>query len=94
MKRDWKMSIYWRLPVAVQEMSLSLYARRLSRLYYGGSFESECETLRNTRWGSREEVDSWQLERLRRLLEEIRLKVPYYRRKLPAGIETIDPFRK
>lgn len=31
---DWKMEFYWRLPVALQEFALSLYACHLDRLYY------------------------------------------------------------
>jgi phenylacetate-CoA ligase len=82
MKKDWKMSLYWRLPVAVQEAGLSLYARHLSRLYYGGNFESECREIRAARWTSAEDVRAWQVARLRGLLEKIAPRVPYYRRTL------------
>ena len=36
---DRKMDVYWRSPVCVQEAALSLYARRLDRLYYGTGYE-------------------------------------------------------
>ncbi len=83
------MPLYWRLPVAVQELALSVYARRLSRLYYGGTFESGCQEVRSAHWTSQEEVVSWQLTRLRELLEKIRSSVPYYRRMLPPETEAI-----
>ena len=40
---DWKMEIYWRMPVFVQETVLSLYSRYLDRLYYGPTFDKWLE---------------------------------------------------
>src|SRR5215831_1294050 len=76
------MQLYWRLPVSLQERALSLYARRLNQLYYGGSFEEECRRIRSEEWASSEAIASWQMARLREILGKARPRVPYYREKL------------
>jgi phenylacetate-CoA ligase len=73
------MELYWRLPVRVQELALSRYARRLDRLYYGGVFEREYATIRSHRWANPAEIAAWQLDRLNGILEAARRHVPYYR---------------
>jgi len=81
-KADWKLRLYWRLPVPAQELGLSLYARRLNRLYYGGSFEEECRQIRSARWTSPEAIEAWQIARLRELLRRVSASVPYCRTAL------------
>ena len=41
MPYDWKMELYWRMPVWLQEAALSLYTRKLDTLYYGAEYEKE-----------------------------------------------------
>jgi len=76
---DWKMELYWRLPVGLQERLLSSYARRLDRRYYGGVFEEECGIIRSRNFRSPAEVEKWQLESLNRMLDAAVRRVPYYR---------------
>jgi phenylacetate-CoA ligase len=76
---DWKMELYWRLPVRLQEAALSLYARRLDKLYYGPPFEEWRRCFTNWRSWSRSEVEAWQNEQLQCLVELAAIKVPYYR---------------
>ena len=71
--------MYWRLPVRLQELALSRYARRLDRLYYGGAFEREYAAVRSSAWKNPAELERWQLERLNGILETAKRHVPYYR---------------
>src|SRR5215471_13075083 len=80
------MRIYWKLPVSLQERALSLYARRLNQLYYGGSFEDECREIRGSHWANPEAIGIWQMARLRQILATARRWVPHYREKL-AGLD-------
>jgi len=82
LKLDWKMELYWRLPIIAQERALSLFARRLDRLYYGGTFESECRQIRDTHWPSQDAIEAWQMGRLRTLLPRATASVPHYRSAL------------
>jgi phenylacetate-CoA ligase len=86
MIRDWKMEVYWRLPVFVQEAALSLYAGHLERLYYGDGFEEWREKFKSWQIWSRADAEAWQSERLRALMELTAKRVPYYRRSW-QGIE-------
>ena len=36
---DWKMELYWHLPVFAQEAALDFYADHLNKLYYGNDYE-------------------------------------------------------
>jgi phenylacetate-CoA ligase len=81
MIHDWKMELYWRLPVYLQEAGMSLYASRLERLYYGPGFEEwrrQCRTWQN--W-SRSDAEAWQRDQLRSVVTLAATRVPYYREK-------------
>ena len=79
MIHDWKMELYWRLPVFLQEAVLSAFARRLDTLYYGPEFERWCEHFRVAKDWSKAESRSWQQRELVRILEIAATRVPYYR---------------
>ncbi len=81
MIHDWKMELYWRLPVVLQEVALSVYGWRLNRLYYGGEFPAALQAVRRRVWRSREEIESWQMEQLRRILVSAVQYVPHYRER-------------
>jgi phenylacetate-CoA ligase len=76
--RDWKMELYWRLPVALQEFALGLYARRLDRMYYGPGYQEACEDLRQRQCWPLAKSEAWQHHRLTELIELAATKVPYY----------------
>jgi phenylacetate-CoA ligase len=76
---NWKMELYWRLPVALQEVGLDLYARRLDRLYYGPGYQAWCGEFRQRREWPLAKIEAWQHQRLTELVELAATKVPYYR---------------
>lgn len=75
---DWKMEIYWRLPVSLQEVGLSAYAWYLERIYYGRGYNEFKEWLQGV---SFRELQEWRESQLRRIIHVAATKVPYYRRK-------------
>jgi phenylacetate-CoA ligase len=79
MGHDWKMELYWRLPVGLQELALSVYARHLDRLYYGAAYEKWRDEYQRWRNWSRAGIEAWQGERLRPLIELAAKRVSYYR---------------
>lgn len=91
---DWKMELYWRLPVRIQEMCLSLYAGKLDRLYHGPEFEKWCRIFQE--WESRgwEDTLCWQVARLKEILNLAVRHVPYYRSTFqgfdPHAIRSIE----
>lgn len=79
MMHDWKMGLYWRMPVRVQEAALSLYARYLDRIYYGSEFQEWKQWLRDwTNWPL-SFIEKWKGEQLQRVVEVAAKQVPYYR---------------
>lgn len=81
MIHDWKMELYWRLPVFVQEAALCLYARRLDRLYYDGGYEDWRDKFNNWKRWSRAEAEAWQDQQLAAIVQLAARRVPYYREK-------------
>ena len=76
---DWKMEVYWRLPVVVQEAALSAFARRLDRLYYGGEFEEWCARYRAWDHWTEAETEAWQARELSRVVPLAAQSVAFYR---------------
>lgn len=93
MKRDWRMGLYRRLPVVVQEELLGVYAWHLERLYYGGVFESALTETLERRFESPEAVHAWQMGQLATTVAEARKHVPYYRRALSDIGPVGDPLQ-
>jgi phenylacetate-CoA ligase len=79
MFHDWKMAVYWRLPVPLQELALSFYAGHLDRLYYGPDYDKWRQEFIRWRTWSRAEIEAWQSEQLRYVVELAATRVPYYR---------------
>ena len=79
MIHDWKMELYWRLPVALQEAALSLYATYLDRMYYGDGYESWRQRYREWQNWSRTEAAAWQNRQLQAIVQLAAARVPYYR---------------
>lgn len=76
---DWKMELYWRLPPALQEFALSLYAGHLDRLYYGDGYREWKKRFSTLQFGTAQQIAMWQQEHLQRILEIAAARVPYYR---------------
>ncbi len=79
MIHDWKMELYWRLPVVLQEASLSLYAGHLDNLYYGDGYEGWRQNFKRWQAWTRSDAEAWQSQQLQSLLELAATRVPYYR---------------
>ena len=79
MIHDWKMELYWRLPVFFQETALSLYARKLDQLYYGDGYDTWCKKFEQWKTWSRSETEAWQNDQLQSIIELAATRVPYYR---------------
>jgi phenylacetate-coenzyme A ligase PaaK-like adenylate-forming protein len=81
MIHDWKMEIYWRLPVFLQEAALGIYAGRLERLYYGPDYKGWYERFKSWKAWSKGEALAWQSEQLHSIVRLAATRVPYYRDK-------------
>ena len=57
---DWKMELYWRLPVFFQEAALSIYALYLGKLYYGPGYEEWRQRFKSWQTWSCVEAEAWQ----------------------------------
>ena len=79
MNIDWKMAVYWRLPVRLQEAALSLYAGHLEKIYYGPGFQEFKDWLYEWHDWSSSQVDEWKTQRLRYIVKLAAEKVPFYR---------------
>ncbi len=77
---DWKMELYWRLPVRLQEAALSLYARYLDKVYYGTDYEEYKQWLMGWRTWSRSYIEEWKSQRLKYIIGIAAQRVPYYRK--------------
>jgi phenylacetate-CoA ligase len=76
---DWRMELYWRLPVYLQETALSLYAGYLERLYYGPGYCEALGEFTRLQNATADEAASWQNDRLQGVLRIAATRVPYYR---------------
>jgi phenylacetate-CoA ligase len=78
---DWRMELYSRLPVYLQETVLSLYAGYLDRLYYGPGYEDALREFTALQAAPAAEASRWQNDRLRELIHGAAERVPYYRER-------------
>jgi phenylacetate-CoA ligase len=79
MIHDWKMQLYWRMPVRLQEAALSLYARNLEKIYYGDGYEECKRWLMGWKGWSSDYIKEWRAQRLTQIIEIAAKHVPYYR---------------
>src|SRR5262245_28723909 len=78
---DWKMELYWRLPVFFQEAALSLYALYLEKLYYGPGYEEWRQRCKSWQTRGCVEAEAWKSQQLQYIVELAATRVPYYREK-------------
>jgi phenylacetate-CoA ligase len=81
MTGDWRMELYWRLPVFLQERALSVYAGYLDRMYYGPGYDKALEVFTQLQSASPTETIAWQAAALRRIIRLAATEVPYYRER-------------
>ena len=79
MSGDWRIEVYWRLPIVLQETALSLYASYLDRLYYGRGYHAALSEFTELQTASRSDAAKWQDARLRRVVQLAATRVPFYR---------------
>lgn len=84
------LQVYWRLPVRVQEAALSVYARRLDRLYFGSAYHRWLDEFRGMRWWSPTQLREWQAGRLAHVLRTAARHVPYYTERIELGEGPFD----
>ncbi len=75
---DWKQELYWRLPVRLQEVALSLFARRLDKIYYGKGYEEWRQWLMGWESWSPSYIQEWESQQLQYIVKTAAEKVPYY----------------
>lgn len=74
--------LYDRLPPLLQNLAVSGFSAILDRQRYGGRFAEYRDFLDRSQWYSREELENYQDERLRNIVEYAYAHVPYYRELL------------
>jgi phenylacetate-CoA ligase len=72
-------SIYGKLPLALQNVAVSLYGYRWKRRRFGGVFEAELKKSKEREKFSTQQWQSYQTDQLRRLLVHSFDTVPYYK---------------
>lgn len=87
MYSDWKMKLYWCLPVRLQEAFLSLYACHLDQLYFGGLFLKTTREVKSRSFADLEAVRKYQLSQLKSMIRTAVKDVPYYHRTLGSECE-------
>jgi len=92
--------LYDLLPAVLQNVAVSGYSVILDRQRYGGRFSEYRELLDKSQWYSRKELEDYQDERLRVIVEYAYSHVPYYREVMdehgfkPRDIESRDDLSK
>ncbi|MBE0426210.1 MAG: phenylacetate--CoA ligase family protein [Nitrospirae bacterium] len=78
MLNDWKMQLYWHLPIRIQEAALSLYAKHLEKIYYNHIYEEWKQWLSGWKNWTPEYIKEWKEQRLQHIIETAAKHVPYY----------------
>ena len=79
MIQDWKMRLYWRLPVFLQEAALSFYAARHEQINHGPGYQEWRQRFHSWQSWSRADVAAWYAEQLPSIVALAATRVPYYR---------------
>ena len=77
---DWKMSLYWFLPIKIQEIILSYYARYLDNIYYSSEYYKWKEKFDQWKGWSLSQIKTWQNNQLQYILDVAATQVPYYKK--------------
>ncbi len=92
--------IYFSSPVFLQHFYTSLYGWKREINRYGGNFKKYVNHFLETQFYSKDELYSYQLNRLKKLLEHCYRSVPYYRRCFdkigfdPSRFSSLDELKK
>jgi phenylacetate-CoA ligase len=97
---DWKETIYPRLPVFLQNLACGFQGRSQRKLRYGRHFQELLDWLEESQWWSAAEIQKYQDEQLRKIVEHSYRTVPFYRRRFdclklkPDDIRTVEDLQK
>jgi phenylacetate-CoA ligase len=97
---DWKEKLYPRLPVVLQNLACGVQGRSQRKLRYGGEFRELLDWLEESQWQSAAEIQEYQDEQLRRLVEHAYRTTPFYRRRFdalklrPDDVKTTEDLQK
>ena len=84
-------TIYRSLPVFLQNTVVSLLGLRMRRQRYGRVFRDRLAALRESEWGSAEDIAEYHRVQLRGLIDHCYETVPYYRELFDAqGLKPVD----
>ncbi len=92
--------IYLKMPVFIQHLAVSLVGLKIKHRRYGRFFFNTLKQIETKCLANREEIDSFTLQQIKKLMLDSCENVPYYRelfRRLnisPDKIKTIDDFVK
>ena len=77
---NWKLAFYWKLPIQLQELGLSFYARKLEKLYYGKDYELWLNRLKDWKSWPSQKIENWQNRQLVHIIHTAATKVPFYKK--------------
>lgn len=84
-------NLYARSPYVVQGVLLNAFAAKIHLERYGAKFQRLLDDLLDTQWHTLEQVEQYQSERLRLLVEHAYKSVPFYKNKMVAlGLTPAD----
>ena len=76
---------YSHLPVPMQNFAFSLWGVKTRRERYGKAFRERLDWLKTTEWWSEDEIEAYQNDQIRRLVEHADVTVPAYRDRMNAA---------
>ena len=79
MNSNWKMQMYWRLPLRIQEAIVSYHAARLEKINFGPGFEEWRRRVESWMTRTPLEAEAWQREQLQYIIGLAATRVPFYR---------------
>jgi phenylacetate-CoA ligase len=96
MLKEALLGLYGRLPVPLQNASISAWGVYSRRQRYGGRFPGALAELQRSEWWSADQIEAWQTERLREVVTRALDRVPYYREVFgrhgvrPSDLRSLD----
>ncbi|MCP3928435.1 MAG: phenylacetate--CoA ligase family protein [Bacteroidetes bacterium] len=91
--------IYEMVPVHLQDIILTCYGLKLYHERYGKKFTNLYRKMDQLQWSSRDEIEYFQIERLREIIKHASLYVPFYKEYMKnegihySDIKTINDLR-
>ncbi|WP_234571739.1 phenylacetate--CoA ligase family protein [Rhodohalobacter sp. 614A] len=93
-------NIYYKLPYSLQNIAVSLYGLKLKKDRYSARFSDHLEFLKESEWKSREQIETYQNEKITQLIHHAYHIVPFYKKWYDehgvniSQIKTVDDLQK